>query len=166
MDILNFLEPSFSCITQFLRSGRLSKMAIYQPLTMPFVMPQPGFCSDSMHFRVLIVSGSLSRNGKISRWMDSAMQGFSNARDAFQEAFCYLSPGHLEISLTDALEEYVCKLYQPDAMLFDSLSEGGGRFRNKSLITKPTTFKSCVSQRCQTCAISIHHLEIRIWHLS
>ena len=118
VDILNFLEPSFSCITQFLRSGRLSKMAIYQPFTMPIVMPQPGICSDSMHFRVLIFSGSLSRNGKISRWMDSAMQGFSNARDAFQEAFCNLSPGHLEISLTDALEEYVCKLYQPDAHVF------------------------------------------------
>ena len=43
------------------------------------------------------------------------MQGFSNARDAFQEAFCYLRPVHFEISVTDALEEYVCKLYQPDA---------------------------------------------------
>ena len=43
------------------------------------------------------------------------MQGFSNARDAFQEAFCYLRPVHLEISVTDALEEYVCKLYQSDA---------------------------------------------------
>ena len=70
-----------------------------------------------MHFWVLILAGSLSGNGKIhvSCWGDSAMQGFINARDAFQEAFCYLHPVHLEISVMDALEEYVCKLYQPDA---------------------------------------------------
>ena len=68
-----------------------------------------------MHFPVLILTGSLSGNGKISHWMDPAMQGFSNARDAFQEAFYYLCPVHLEISVKDALEEYVCKLYQPDA---------------------------------------------------
>ena len=70
-----------------------------------------------MHFQVLILTGSLSGNGKISRWRDSAMQGFCNARlsDVFQKAFCYLRPVHLEISVTDALEEYVCKLYQPDA---------------------------------------------------
>ena len=43
------------------------------------------------------------------------MQKFSNARDSFQEAFCYLRPVHLEISVTDVLEEYVCKLYQSDA---------------------------------------------------
>ena len=43
------------------------------------------------------------------------MQGLSNARDAFQEAFCNLRPVHLEINVTDALEKYVCKLYQPDA---------------------------------------------------
>ena len=43
------------------------------------------------------------------------MLGFSNARDAFQEAFCYLRPVQLEISVTDALEEYVFKLYQSDA---------------------------------------------------
>ena len=111
-DILKFLEQSCSYITQFLRSGRLFKMAIYQPFAMPLLMPQPGFCLDSMHFRVLLVTGSLSGNGKISRWRDSAMQGFSNARDAFH---CYLRPVHLKISVTDALEEYVCKLYQPDA---------------------------------------------------
>ena len=57
-----------------------------------------------MPLQVLILTGSLSGNGKISRWRDSAMQGFSNARDAF-----------LEISVKDALEEYVCKWYQPDA---------------------------------------------------
>ena len=90
-------------------------MATYQPFAMPLVMPQPGFLSDSMHFRVLILTGSLSGNGKISCWRDSAMQGFSNARDEFREAFCYLCPVHLEISVADALEEYVCKLYQPDA---------------------------------------------------
>ena len=43
------------------------------------------------------------------------MQGFSNARDAFQEAICYLRPLHLEINVTDALEKYICKLYKPDA---------------------------------------------------
>ena len=43
------------------------------------------------------------------------LEGFSNARDSIQEAFCYLRPVHLESSVTDALEEYVCKLYQSDA---------------------------------------------------
>ena len=32
-----------------------------------------------------------------------------------QEALCYLRPVSLKSSVTDALEEYVCKLYQPDA---------------------------------------------------
>ena len=53
------------------------------------------------------------------------MQGISNARDAFQEAFCYLRPVHFEISVTDALEEYFCKFISQTPMLFDSLSEGG-----------------------------------------
>ena len=35
--------------------------------------------------------------------------------ETIQEAFCYLQPVPLECSVTDALEEYVCKLYQPDA---------------------------------------------------
>ena len=43
------------------------------------------------------------------------MQAITNAGDAFQEAFCYLCPVHLEISVTDALMENVCKLYQPDS---------------------------------------------------
>ena len=42
-DILNFHEQSCSYITQFLRSGRLFKMAIYQPFSTPLVMAQPGF---------------------------------------------------------------------------------------------------------------------------
>ena len=41
--ILTFLEQFCSYITQFLRSGRLFKMAIYQSFAMPLVMPQPGF---------------------------------------------------------------------------------------------------------------------------
>ena len=57
------------------------------------------------------------------------MQGFSNARDAFQEAFCYLCPVHLEISVTDALEEYVCISQTP--ILSDSLSEGGWCFKEE-----------------------------------
>ena len=43
------------------------------------------------------------------------MQGFSNDRDAFQEAFSYLRLVYLEISVMDAFEEYVCKLHPPDA---------------------------------------------------
>ena len=43
VEILNFLKHSYSYITQFLRSGRLFKMAIYQPFALPLVMPQPGF---------------------------------------------------------------------------------------------------------------------------
>ena len=35
--------------------------------------------------------------------------------EKIQEAFCYLRPVSLKSSLTDALEEYVGKLYQPDA---------------------------------------------------
>ena len=72
-------------------------------------MSQPGFIDGGSDRMVLIIAGSLSGNGKIPSWRDSAMQGFSNARDAFQEAFCNLRPVHLEISVTDALEEYVCK---------------------------------------------------------
>ena len=68
-----------------------------------------------MHVPVLILTGSLSGNGMMPRWRDPAMQGFSNARDAFQEAICNRRPVHLEISVTDALEEYICKLYKPDA---------------------------------------------------
>ena len=96
--------------TQFLRSRRLFNMAIYQPFVMLLVMPQPGFLSDSIHFWVLILSGSWPGNGKISCW-----QAFNNSRDSIQEAFCYLCPGSLKSSLMDALEKYVCKLYQPDA---------------------------------------------------
>ena len=77
---------------------------------MLLVMSQPGFLSDSIHFRVLILSGLWSGNGKISCW-----QAFNISRDSIQEAFCYLRPGSLKSSVTDALEKYVCKLYQPDA---------------------------------------------------
>ena len=85
-------------------------MAIYQPFAMPLVMPPPGFLSDSMHFWVLMLTGLLSGNGKISCW-----QAFSNASDSIREAFSYLSAVRLESSVTYALEEYICKLYQPDA---------------------------------------------------
>ena len=91
-----------SYITQFLRSWRLLKMAIYQPFAMPLVMPQPWFWSDSINFWVLILSCSLSGNGNISFW-----QAFSNARDSIQEAFCSLHPVSLKSSVTGALEEYV-----------------------------------------------------------
>ena len=36
-------------------------------------------------------------------------------------------------ALGNVLEEYVCKLYQLDAHVLDSLSDGGGCFRIKSL---------------------------------
>ena len=130
-DNFNFPEQPRSYITLFLRSGSVFKMAIYQPFAMPYIMSQPGFWSDSIRFRVLKLTGSLSGNGKVSCWRDSAMQGFSNARDAFQEAFCYLRPISLESGVTDALEEYVCNCISQTPILFDSLSEGGGCFREK-----------------------------------
>ena len=77
---------------------------------MPLVMPQPGLFSDSIDFWMLIFTGSLSGNGSIS-----CLQTFSYARDSIQEAFCYLRPVPFESTVTGALEEYVCKLYQPDA---------------------------------------------------
>ena len=56
--------------------------------------------------------------------------GIQQCRDsASQEAFHYLRPVHLEISVTEALEEYDFKLYQSD----DSLIEGGECFREKKL---------------------------------
>ena len=138
-----------SYITQFLRSGRLFKLAIYQPFAVPLVMPQPWFWSDSIHFRVLILYGSLSGNGKISCW-----QAFSNARDSIQEAFCYLQPVSLKSSVTDALEEYVSKLYQQDVdIVWLTEWRWWMFFRKKSLTAKPTTFKSYVSRRCQTCTL-------------
>ena len=71
----------------------------------------PDLCNLTYFFdRVLILSGTLSGNGKISCW-----QAFSNARDYIQEAFCYLCLVSLKSSVTSALEEYVCKLYQLDA---------------------------------------------------
>ena len=103
MWLLYFLIMHTFCsyITQFLRSRRLIKMAIYQPLAMPLVMPQPWFWTDSTHIRVLL-SGSLSGNGKIS-----CLQAFRHARNSIQEALCYLNRVSLKSSVTDALEEYV-----------------------------------------------------------
>ena len=60
-------------------------------------------------FSVLTLTGPLSGNGILS-----CGQAFSNARDAIQKAFCYLRPMPLFSRVTDALEEYVCKLYHSD----------------------------------------------------
>ena len=62
-----------------------------------------------MHFWVQIITGPSSGNGNISCW-----QAFTNASGSIQEAFCNLRPVPLESSMTDALEEYVCNLYQSD----------------------------------------------------
>ena len=51
----------------------------------------------------------------VRKRQDIMLAGITNARDSIQEAFCYLHPVSLKSSLTDALEEYVSKLYQPDA---------------------------------------------------
>ena len=59
------------------------------------------------------------------------MRKLSNARAALQEAFSYLRPVHLESSVTDALEEYVCNCISQTPMLFDSLSERGGCLEKK-----------------------------------
>ena len=59
-----------------------------------------------MHLQVLILTSSMSGKGKISYW-----QTFSNAGASIQEAFCHLGSVPLESTVTDALEEYICKLY-------------------------------------------------------
>ena len=51
----------------------------------------------------------------VRKRQDIMLAGISNARDPIQEAFCYLHPVFLKSSVTDAPEEYVSKLYQPDA---------------------------------------------------
>ena len=43
LDNSNCLEQSCSYFFQFLRSGRVFKMAIYKSFAMPLIMPQPGF---------------------------------------------------------------------------------------------------------------------------
>ena len=63
VDILNFLEQSCSYIPQFLRSGRLLKMAIYQPFAMPLVMPQPGFSRVGYNLDVICMPGFKSNYG-------------------------------------------------------------------------------------------------------
>ena len=59
-----------------------------------------------MHFQELISTSLMSGEGKILYW-----QAFSNAGDAIQEALCHLGSVPLESTVTDALEEYICKLY-------------------------------------------------------
>ena len=58
------------------------------------------------------VTGSMSGKGKTSCW-----QAFTNAGDAVQEAFCNLGSVPLESTVTDALEIYIFKLYQPDTAI-------------------------------------------------
>ena len=55
---------------------------------------------------------SMSGKGKVSCW-----QAFTNDGDAIQEAFCNFGSVTLESSVTDALERYICKLYQPDTAI-------------------------------------------------
>ena len=112
-------------------------------------MSQPGLWSNSMHFQVLILTRLMSGMGKESYW-----QAF-NAGDY---------PRSILSSRLTALRKHCdrctrnCISQSP--ILFDTLSWGGGCFGEKSWIAKTTTFKSCVSRRCKTCAISVHHLEI------
>ena len=77
-------------------------MSIYHSLAMPLIMLQPGLSSDSMHFPVIILTGSASGNGRISCW-----KALSNVGYFIQEAFCHLGSVSLESTVTDALEEYV-----------------------------------------------------------
>ena len=80
---------------------------------------------------VLILSGSLSGNGKISCW-----QAFNNVRDSIQEVFCCLRPVSLKSSVTYALVECVCKLYQPDADIVWLTEWRRGMFWRKKLNCK------------------------------
>ena len=50
----------------------------------------------------------MSEKGRISY-----CQAFSNAGDSIQEALCHLDSVPLESTVTDALEENICKLYKP-----------------------------------------------------
>ena len=72
-------------------------------------------CHDLIGFHALSgadVTGSMSGKGKIS-----CRQAFTNAGYAIQEAFCNLGSVPLESTVTDALERYICKLYQPDTAI-------------------------------------------------
>ena len=40
----------------------------------------------------------------------SYWQAFRNAGDSIQEAFCHLGSVHLESTVTDAIEEYICNI--------------------------------------------------------
>ena len=55
---------------------------------------------------------SMSGKGKISY-----SQTFTNDGDAIQEAFCNFGSMTLESTVTDTLERYICKLYQPDTAI-------------------------------------------------
>lgn len=72
------------------------------------------------------VTGSMSGKGKISCW-----QAFSNAGDAIIEAFCNLGSIPLESTVSDALEGYVCKLYQPDTTIMRLTELRWWMFRRK-----------------------------------
>ena len=113
LDILNFPEQSCSYTTQCLRSGRLLND------NLSAIRDAIGDATARVLIGFHALSGAYINWFVVRKWQDitlgdSAMQGSSNAREAFQEAFCLRNPVHLEISVTDALEEYVCKWYQPD----------------------------------------------------
>ena len=63
------------------------------------MMPQPGLWSNSVHFQVLVLTGSMSGKSKESYW-----QAFSYAGDSIHEAFFHRGSVPLESTVADALE--------------------------------------------------------------
>ena len=62
------------------------------------MMPQPGLWSNSMHYKVLVLTSSKSGKSKESFW-----QAFSYAWDSIHEAIFHLDSGPLECNVADAL---------------------------------------------------------------
>ena len=63
------------------------------------MMQQPGLWSHSMHFQVLVLTGSMSGKSKKAYW-----QAFSHTGDSIHKEFFHLDSVPLESTVADALE--------------------------------------------------------------
>ena len=88
VDILLFLEQSCSYITQFLRPGRLFNISAFRDAI--------GDATGRVLIGFHALLGADINWFIVRKWQDIMVEGFSNARDSIQEAFCYLRPVHLK----------------------------------------------------------------------
>ena len=149
-----------SYITQFLRSWRLFKMAIYQPWQFISHSLCHWWCNNHGFDLIPCTFGFWYYLVHCQETAIYHVRRHSAKLETIQEADCYLHPVSLKSSVTGALEEYVSRRrysWTHWVKVVDVLEK-------KSLIAKPSTFKSYVSRRCQTCTLSIHPLKIRTWH--